>query len=83
MSQTSLMEIEGIVVYVKKRHTRIKLADKTKIDLFYRKSDNYIVSQLEKGELLKAQIKVKSIKIGKFKLGRFDLMINHNPFKTG
>lgn len=77
------MEIEGIVVYVKKRHTRIKLADKTEIDLFYRKSDNYIVSQLEKGELLKARITVKSIKVGKFKLGRFDLMINHNPFKTG
>ncbi|SHF19229.1 hypothetical protein [Chryseobacterium vrystaatense] len=69
------MEIEGTVLKVKKRYTRIRLNDNAKMDLMYRKSDNYIVNHLKKGDWMKAIVKVKSYTIGKRKLMAFHLHI--------
>lgn len=71
------MEITGIVLKVKKRHTRIIMEDGAEIDLVYRKSDNYIVSHLKKGDSLKATVKLNSCKIGDSRFVIFDLCIVH------
>ncbi|KAA2223063.1 hypothetical protein [Chryseobacterium sediminis] len=62
------MEIEGIVVKVKKRYTRIRLDDGSTLDLMYRKSDNYIVSDLKKGDWLKATVTVKKYRLWRMRV---------------
>lgn len=57
------MEIEGEVLKVKKRYTRIQLKDGTIIDLMYQKSDNYIVYNLKKGDWMRAVVEVKNYKL--------------------
>ncbi len=62
------MEIEGTVLKVRKRYTRIRLADGTKLDLMYRKSDNYIVSELKKGDWLIAVVHVKRYRLWRMRV---------------
>lgn len=62
------MEIEGTILKVKKRYTRIELDDGTKLDLMYRKSDNYIVSGLKKGDWLQATVRVKKYRLWRMRV---------------
>lgn len=72
------MEIEGIVLKVKKRYTRIRLSDGTKLDLMYRKSDNYIVSELKEGEWLRATVAVKKYRLWRLRVvGYFLHVVKH------
>lgn len=67
------MEITGIVLKVKKRHTRIIMDDGAEVDLVYRKSDNYIVSHVKKGDKFRGSVKFHSCKIGDSRFVIFDL----------
>ncbi|GEJ45995.1 hypothetical protein CRS_26030 [Chryseobacterium sp. ON_d1] len=69
------MEIEGEVLKVKKRYTRIQLKDGTILDLMYRKSDNYIVYNLKKGDWLKAVVEVKNYKLWRMRFVGYFLHI--------
>lgn len=62
------MEIEGTVLKVKKRYTRVQLDDGTKLDLMYRKSDNYIVSDVKKGDYLQASVRVKKYRLWRMRV---------------
>jgi len=73
------MEIKGIVLKVKKRHTRIILDDGMEVDLVYRKSDNYIVSHFKKGDKLRGDVKFHSCKIGDSRFVIFDLYAVYEP----
>ncbi|KQT20260.1 hypothetical protein ASG31_17680 [Chryseobacterium sp. Leaf404] len=73
------MEITGIVLKIKKRHTRIMMEDGAEVDLVYRKSDNYIVSHLKKGDKFRGTVKFNSCKIGDSRFVIFDLFIVHEP----
>lgn len=69
------MDIEGEVLKVKKRYTRIQLKDGTIIDLMYRKSDNYIVYNLKKGDWLQAVVEVKNYKLWRMRVVGYYLRI--------
>jgi hypothetical protein len=69
------MDIEGEVLKVKKRYTRIQLKDGTIIDLMYRKSDNYIVYNLKKGDWLRAVVEVKNYKLCRMRVVGYYLRI--------
>ncbi|AZB23578.1 hypothetical protein [Chryseobacterium bernardetii] len=69
------MEIEGEVLKVKKRYTRIQLKDGTIIDLMYRKSDNYIVYNLKKGDWMRAVVEVKNYKLWRMRVVAYFLHI--------